>query len=58
MSVVASLGPRKLYVFTKGSPEIMLSIMIKNSIPNDYHEQLKKYAASGFRILAIASKKI
>ena len=58
MSVVSSISNRDLYVFTKGSPEVMLSIMSKDSVPKDYHEQLKKYAASGFRILAIGSKKI
>lgn len=58
MSVVSSISNQDLYVFTKGSPEVMLSIMRKDSVPKDYNEQLKRYAASGFRILAIGSKKI
>ena len=46
------------YCFCKGSPEIMLQIMDKSTIPTNYHEVLKEYASSGFRVLAIASKKI
>lgn len=36
----------------------MLQIMDKSTIPTNYHEVLKEYASSGFRVLAIASKKI
>lgn len=36
----------------------MLQIMRKDSIPDLYNETLKEYASRGFRLLAIASKKI
>lgn len=36
----------------------MLQIMDKSTIPDNYHQVLKEYASSGFRVLAIASKKI
>jgi cation-transporting ATPase 13A3/4/5 len=45
------------YVYSKGSPEIMLTIMNKKSVPEDYQSVLKKYTSNGFRVLAIASKK-
>ena len=46
------------YVYTKGSPEAMLKIMNEKSVPANYKEVLKEYASSGFRILAIAHRKI
>ncbi len=36
----------------------MLQIMNKDSVPDSYHDTLKEYASRGFRVLAIASKKI
>lgn len=45
-------------VYAKGSPEIMLTIMEKGSVPNNYQEVLKEYTSNGFRVLAIASKRV
>jgi magnesium-transporting ATPase (P-type) len=36
----------------------MLSIMSPNTIPKNYQTRLREFASSGYRILAIASKKI
>jgi cation-transporting ATPase 13A3/4/5 len=58
MSVVASISNGETYVFAKGSPEVMLSIARKGSIPSDYKEKLRHFTSSGFRVLAIASKPI
>lgn len=60
MSVIASnsMAGNGYHCYCKGSPEIMLQIMNKNSIPDSYHQTLKEYASRGFRVLAIASKKI
>ena len=45
-------------MYAKGSPEMMATIMNKDSIPADYTRTLNEYASNGFRVLAIASKKI
>lgn len=59
MSVVAKSSLTEGYhVYAKGSPEMMLTIMKKNSIPKNYNEILKEYASHGFRVLAIASKPV
>jgi cation-transporting P-type ATPase 13A2 len=59
MSVVAKSSMTEGWqVLTKGSPEIMATIMKKNSMPKNYNEVLKEYASHGFRVLAIASKSI
>lgn len=48
----------QLHVYAKGSPEMMATIMEKSSIPADYNQVLKEYTSNGFRVLAIASKKL
>ena len=58
MSVIVKTKKGQIYVYTKGSPEVMLRIMDEKSVPANYREVLKKYASSGFRILAIAHRKI
>ena len=58
MSVVCKINDQLTYVFAKGSPEIMHSIMSPSSIPDNYNAKLREFASSGFRILAIASKVI
>lgn len=37
---------------------MMATIMEKSSIPADYNQVLKEYTSNGFRVLAIASKKL
>lgn len=46
------------YIYTKGSPETMAKIFDPFTVPINYEEILKEYASSGFRILAIGSRKI
>lgn len=58
MSVVTKLNNDQTYIFAKGSPEIMLSIMAPSSIPSNYQSRLREFASSGYRILAIASRKL
>lgn len=45
-------------VYAKGSPEMMATIMEKDSIPPNYNQILRQYASHGFRVLSIASKPI
>jgi cation-transporting P-type ATPase 13A2 len=58
MSVVCKLDNGKTYLLAKGSPEIMLSIMKGETVPEDYRARLREYASSGFRVLAIASREV
>lgn len=44
------------YIYSKGSPEHMLSIFDKQTVPKDYQKVLKKYTCMGFRVLAIGHK--
>jgi cation-transporting ATPase 13A3/4/5 len=45
-------------VYAKGSPEMMATIMQKDSIPPNYNQILKQYASTGFRVLSIASRPV
>jgi cation-transporting ATPase 13A2 len=36
----------------------MVTIMDKKTVPFNYSEVLKEYTSNGFRVLAIASKKV
>lgn len=59
MSVVCKMKENDhLYVYAKGSPEMMATIMDKGSIPHDYSQVLKEYTSNGFRVLAIASRQL
>lgn len=59
MSAVCRNSITKGYeVYTKGSPEMLSTIMRKETIPPNYNEILRQYASHGFRVLAIASKSI
>lgn len=61
MSVVVKINLNNQvqhYAYAKGSPEIMVTIMDKKTVPDNYSEVLKEYTSNGFRVLAIASKKV
>ena len=59
MSVVVQNSiDESINVYTKGAPEKIKRICIKNTIPLDLDEQLKKYTGKGFRVLACSFKRI
>ena len=45
-------------VFTKGSPEMILSMCTSESKPNDILKILEQYAKDGYRLLAISIKRL
>ncbi|KAF7283519.1 polyamine-transporting ATPase 13A3-like [Rhynchophorus ferrugineus] len=42
--------------YCKGSPEIILELAKKETVPSDYHNVLKKYADDGYRVIGLAHK--
>lgn len=59
MSIIAKSSLTEgYYVYAKGSPEMMFTIMDKKSIPKNYNEILREYASHGFRVLGLASKPV
>lgn len=58
MSVLVGENKSSYYAYSKGSPEMMLTIMNPRTVPQNYHAMLTSYASSGFRVLAIASRSV
>ncbi|CZR14628.1 Cation-transporting ATPase [Caenorhabditis elegans] len=62
MSVIISTpsehSAHDMMVFTKGSPEMIASLCIPDTIPEDYMEVVDEYAQRGFRLIAVASKAV
>ena len=56
--IVKEQKTNKLYWFTKGSPEIIQSLSVEISIPDDYYDVLEKYTKDGLRVLALAYKEL
>jgi len=57
MSVIAfnTLG-NSYHSFVKGSPEKIMELSDKESIPDDYEAVLGHYAQEGYRVIALAQK--
>ncbi|UYV83809.1 ATP13A3 [Cordylochernes scorpioides] len=59
MTVVTRLvGEPYFHVFTKGAPEMIESLCRPETVPLDFEEVLEGHARQGFRILAIASRRL
>lgn len=56
--IVRVLGENHMNVFSKGAPEKILSLCQPKSIPNNYYHVLHLYTARGYRVIAIAHKKL
>ena len=44
--------------FVKGSPEMIHSLCVENTLPKDYFEVLETYTKDGLRVLALAYKSL
>ncbi|XP_031788027.1 probable cation-transporting ATPase 13A3 isoform X2 [Nasonia vitripennis] len=60
MSVIArrSDDPSGFVAYTKGSPEMILSLSCAESIPSDVSSTLRCFTEQGYRVIAMASKRI
>lgn len=59
MSVIARSGRSgKFIAFTKGSPEMILSLSVPQSIPSDIMVTLKCFTEQGYRVIALACKDV
>uniref|UniRef100_A0A2M4CH50 Cation-transporting ATPase n=1 Tax=Anopheles darlingi TaxID=43151 RepID=A0A2M4CH50_ANODA len=59
MSVITrKVSDNHFNVYVKGSPEMISSLCLTESIPEDFQTQLGFYAQQGYRIIAIAYKQL
>ena len=56
--IVRRLGAPSMEVFVKGSPEMIASLSLKESLPDNFEECLMSYTKQGYRVLALAYKKL
>ena len=57
MSVITKgLQDEEFIIFCKGSPEMIKSLSVKNSIPADYDSKLNSFTQDGFRVIAFGWK--
>ncbi|ULT96024.1 hypothetical protein L3Y34_004582 [Caenorhabditis briggsae] len=48
--------PDNMMLFSKGSPEMILSLCDPKTVPEDYLTQVNAYAQHGFRLIAVARR--
>ncbi|KAG7248433.1 hypothetical protein CRUP_025279, partial [Coryphaenoides rupestris] len=59
MSVVARrLGEKRMEAYLKGAPEVVASLCKKESVPEDFAEVLEGYTKKGFRVIALAHRRL
>lgn len=56
--IVRVLGEKHMKVFVKGAPEKIHSLCQPKTIPKDFYEVLSRYASRGYRVIALAHKKL
>ncbi|CAH0549264.1 unnamed protein product [Brassicogethes aeneus] len=59
MSVITkSTDAEHFDVFCKGSPEMIISLCDNTTVPNDIQTWLQNYTEQGYRVIALATKKL
>ncbi|XP_037693964.1 probable cation-transporting ATPase 13A3 isoform X2 [Choloepus didactylus] len=59
MSVVARvLGDKKMDAYMKGAPEVIGSLCKPETVPADFENVLEDYTKQGFRVIALAHRKL
>ncbi|KAM3620287.1 uncharacterized protein V6R79_021142 [Siganus canaliculatus] len=59
MSVVARLlGEKRMDAYMKGAPEVVASLCKKETVPEDFAEVLEAYTKQGFRVIALAHRRL
>ncbi len=57
MSVITrTLGSSVFEVFAKGAPEKLVELCLAESVPEDFHEQLRRHTQEGLRVIALAHR--
>lgn len=59
MSVVArTLGDKRMDAYMKGAPEVIASLCKPETVPVDFEKVLEDYTKQGFRVIALAHRKL
>ncbi|XP_035502734.1 polyamine-transporting ATPase 13A3 isoform X2 [Scophthalmus maximus] len=59
MTVVARLlGEKRMDAYTKGAPEVVAGLCKKDTVPEKFAEVLEGYTKQGFRVIALAHRRL
>jgi cation-transporting ATPase 13A2 len=58
MSVVVRQSDKTFKAFVKGSPEKIYELCNKESIPDSFFKALEEYTKKGYRVIALASRRL
>uniref|UniRef100_A0A8C0YVR8 Polyamine-transporting ATPase 13A3 n=1 Tax=Cyprinus carpio carpio TaxID=630221 RepID=A0A8C0YVR8_CYPCA len=56
--VVRQIGERRMDAYLKGAPEVVASLCKKETVPDDFAEVLEDYTKQGFRVIALAHRRL
>ena len=59
MSVIGrKFGDSSMHVYVKGSPEMIASLCVPKTLPENFDDTLRNYTEEGFRVIALASRSL
>ena len=56
--IIRKLGGQNFEYYCKGSPEMILNFVRRETVPDNYHEVLESYTQEGYRVIAMAHKEL
>ncbi|KAM9383997.1 polyamine-transporting ATPase 13A3 [Pholidichthys leucotaenia] len=56
--VVRLLGEKRMDAYMKGAPEVVASLCKKETVPHSFAEVLEGYTKQGFRVIALAHRRL
>uniref|UniRef100_A0A0P4W4W7 Cation-transporting ATPase n=2 Tax=Scylla olivacea TaxID=85551 RepID=A0A0P4W4W7_SCYOL len=56
--IVRVLGQQQMDLYVKGAPEVIMNLCVSESLPDDLGTILNEYTLQGFRVIAIAHRRL
>lgn len=56
--IIRSLRGTTFEYYCKGSPEMLMNFIKKDSVPDNFHDVLESYTQKGYRVIALAHKEL
>lgn len=56
--IIRKLGAQHFEYYCKGSPEMILNFVKKETVPSDFHDILESYTQEGYRVIALAHREL
>ena len=56
--IVRKLGTRNFTIYTKGAPEKLEELCRPETVPGNFHQQLRELTVKGYRVIALATREL